>query len=179
MSRVNVNLDFTAGVNIGKVGWPNGSTRQREFITFLSTYVNGSLGETDLVIHASNFLWHVINMVSYSMLLRNITNWFQILSEMWYASQKRAHWETSPVKSGVPISLCELKQGFKGYRHLSVPLELWATNVQFFSLTPLSRQYRYNRRINHCFEESKRRFHADMKWNDSFYVINMVLFLCC
>ena len=83
---------------------------------------------------------------------------------MWYASQKRAHWETSPVKSGVPTRLCELKQGFKDYRHLSVPLEPWATNVQFFSPTPLSRQYRYNRRINHCFEVSKRRFHADMKY---------------
>ena len=31
--------------------------------------------------------------------------------------------------------------------------------ISNFSLTPLSRQYRYNRRINHCFEVSKCRFH--------------------
>ena len=30
--------------------------------------------------------------------------------------QKRAHWKTSPVKSGVPIRLCEQKRSFKDYR---------------------------------------------------------------
>ena len=87
--------------------------------------------------------------------------------------QKRAHWKTSPVKIGVPIRLCELKQGFKDYRHLSVPSELWAANLQFFCLTPLSRQYRYNRRINHCFEVSKCRFHRERLQSVKYLICEM------
>ena len=87
--------------------------------------------------------------------------------------QKRAHWKTSPVKIGVPIRLCELKQGFKDYRHLSVPSELWAANLQFFCLTPLSRQYRYNRRINHCFEVSKCRFHRQRLQSVKYLICEM------
>ena len=87
--------------------------------------------------------------------------------------QKRAHWKTSPVKIGVPIRLCELKRGFKDYRHLSVPSELWAANLQFFCLTPLSRQYRYNRRINHCFEVSKCRFHRQRLQSVKYLICEM------
>ena len=87
--------------------------------------------------------------------------------------QKRAHWKTSPVKIGVPIRLCELKQGFKDYRHLSVPSELWAANLQFFCLTPLTRQYRYNRRINHCFEVSKCRFHRQRLQSVKYLICEM------
>ena len=99
-----------------------------------------------------------------------------ILTQKWQLDrplQKRAHWKTSPVKIGVPIRLCELKQGFKDYRHLSVPSELWAANLQFFCLTPLSRQYRYNRRINHCFEVSKCRFHRQRLQSVKYLICEM------
>ena len=95
------------------------------------------------------------------------------ISPYLFSLQKRAHWKTSPVKIGVPIRLCELKQGFKDYRHLSVPSELWAANLQFFCLTPLSRQYRYNRRINHCFEVSKCRFHRQRLQSVKYLICEM------
>ena len=40
----------------------------------------------------------------------------------------------SPMKSWVPIRLCELKQGFKDYCHLLVPSELSAVNLHCFEV---------------------------------------------
>ena len=42
--------------------------------------------------------------------------------------QKRAHWKTSPVKSGVPIRLCEQKRSFKDYRRFRSLMNFIAVN---------------------------------------------------
>ena len=58
-----------------------------------------------------------------------------------YDDQKRAHWKTSPVKSGVPIRLCEQKRGFKDYRRFRSLMNFIAVN---YSHT-FKRQCRNNR----------------------------------
>ena len=55
--------------------------------------------------------------------------------------QKRAHWKTSPVKSGVPIRLCEQKWSFKDYRRFRSLMNFIAVN---YSHT-FKRQCRNNR----------------------------------
>ena len=55
--------------------------------------------------------------------------------------QKRAHWKTSPVKSGVPIRLCEQKRSFKDYRRFRSLMNFIAVN---YSHT-FKRQCRNNR----------------------------------
>ena len=57
------------------------------------------------------------------------------------ALQKRAHWKTSPVKSGVPIRLCEQKRSFKDYRRFWSLMNFIAVN---YSHT-FKRQCRNNR----------------------------------
>ena len=57
------------------------------------------------------------------------------------ALQKRAHWKTSPVKSAVPIRLCEQKRGFKDYRRFRSLMNFIAVN---YSHT-FKRQCRNNR----------------------------------
>ena len=42
--------------------------------------------------------------------------------------QKRAHWKTLPVKSGVAIRLCEQKRGFKDYRRFRSLMNFIAVN---------------------------------------------------
>ena len=62
--------------------------------------------------------------------------------------QKRAHWKTSPVKSGVPIRLWEQKRGFKDYRRFWSLMNFIAVN---YSHT-FKRQCRNNRVGCHCFK---------------------------
>ena len=73
--------------------------------------------------------------------------------------QKRAHWKTSPVKSGVPIRLCEQKRSFKDYRRFRSLMNFIAVN---YSHT-FKRQCRNNRSrlplfyvlecLCHCYKE--------------------------
>ena len=55
----------------------------------------------------------------------------QYISLQTWTLQKRAHSKTSPVKSGVPIWLCEQKRGFKGYHRFRCLMNFIAANNSY------------------------------------------------
>ena len=93
-------------------------------------------------------------------------------------TQDAEHYRNAPIEKRRPWKL-GYPLGFASSNKVSKTTAIFRCRqiserrISNFSLTPLSRQYRYNRRINHCFEVSKCRFHRQRLQSVKYFICEM------